>query len=388
MAKEQRFLKKPLFTTLLFVLLTLFSCNSKEKAKVIIHIPDFKNQSGFVEEQRVAGVKFLDSLELSSQGKLSYSFDLDQPTFYTIRLNNNRNIFLLLHPEDRVYISGSENKLEIKNSEDSKKLNLLYDSLYAVRKGLETLNTQYKNTDNPELKNEIESRYSAIIDDYHKFSMQFVLDNLNSMISLAALYQETSPGEFVFSTNKDLQFFKLVTDSLSSSYPKHRHVLALKRNFKQMYDSYQVSKLVASIDDISQGLPELKLPDQNGDSVLLNSLKNKYVFLNFWGRQTSVNPTYFQGLKAVYDKYASKDFQIYNVYIGRSLDTWNRILNFEDIHSFINVADTSFPFSRTKGAYNINSLPTNYLLNLKTNEIIDKNLSAEQLSKSLSIKLN
>lgn len=372
---------------LLGIAIFMFACNADEQAKLKVKLTDFANIKGVMNEQRITGEKFLDSVMFSSKGEASYKFELDQPNFYNLRCNNNKNIYLLLQPKDKVSISGTFDNMTIEGSEDTKKLMFLYDSLFKVRKALSDIKSKYDRSQPDSDKNALAAEYQDIRKKYKSFSMQFILDNLNSMVSLAALYQETSPGEFVFATNRDLQFYKLVSDSLNKYYPKHRHVLALKRNFNQMLDNYNMNLLLANADNIKEGLPELELPTYYGDKIALSSMQEKYVLLNFWSLNVSANKDYFPNLKKLYGRFSKKSFGIYNVYIGKSPKKWQKVVEFEEIDDFTNVADTSFPFSSTQTAYNITSLPTNYLIDLENKEILGKNMTTDQLTHSLAIKL-
>lgn len=373
---------------LAIVTLFFISCNSKNQANISLSLSESENEKVTIEEQRVSGGKLLSKEELSSKGQLKYKFELEQPTFYNLRFKDANTIYLILNPGDKVSITGTVEKPVIEGSPDSEKLNILYDSLYIVRARLNKLRTQYNNSDSQEEKENIAAQYRKITDAHHKFSLKYILDNLSSMVSLAAIYQEFSADEFVFGEYRDLQYFKLVNDSLSKYYPRHRHVLALRRNFKQMMDSYNLEKLVAKAGYVEEKVPEIILPSATGDSVSLSSMKSKYVLLNFWTHNMPQQEEYIPKLKGVHERFSKMGFNIYNVYVGKSLEDWKRTIKFEEINKWRNVADTSFPFSITRGKYNVNTLPANYLIDAENQEILSKDLSPEQLVRTLSIKLD
>lgn len=387
MEKKQYSLKSIINSILLIAItLTIFACSS-DKAKLSFIIEDLKGELMTIEEQRVSGAKFISAEEISPKGKANYEFEIDQPKFYNLRIENGKDIFLLLHPQDRVKISGTSNKPVIEGSPDSEKLNLLYDSLFVTRNKLSDLKRKYQSA-NVQDKEEFSRLYNETYDEYYRFSLQFILDNLTSIVSIAAIYQEVGSGEYLFGGIRDIQYFKLLNDSLSKYYPKHRHVLALQRNFNQMMESYQLEKLIASADIKEENVPNLKLPSVNGDSISLLPSKSRYILVNFWTNYMQGSDNYIPQLKKVFDKYGNRGFDIYNVYVGKSYEAWKKAIDFEEIDKWTNVADTNFPFSVTKAKYNVTSLPSNYFLDLKNEVLLGKNVTADQLNRALAIKLD
>ncbi|MBN2484657.1 MAG: TlpA family protein disulfide reductase [Bacteroidales bacterium] len=366
----------------------LVSCSKKDQAKIRLDIPALEGKAFVVEEQRVDGVKIIDSLLLSPKGKINFSLDLRQPGFYNLNVQGGQDIYFLLFPGDRIKVkqqaADGSPTLVFEGSPESTKLNYLYDSLFSARKSLDKIRKNYFISENLEEKEKLNAAYLSELEKYRKFSMQFVLDNLHSLVSVAALYQEIGPDEFVFGRKRDLQFFKLVTDTLTKYYPKHRHVLALQRNFKQMLGSFQLERLLTNAGEVQEGLPGIELPGINGKSISLESIKEQYVLLNFWQHSDGTSQNLFPDLNKVYARYHSKGFNIFNVYLGKSSSLWEKIVNFEEIGHWVNVADTSFPYSKTRLMYNIVAIPANYLVDTKKQEILGKDLSPGQLNQKLS----
>lgn len=391
MEKKQYVLRNWHYILFFFGVLFFVSCNSNEKAKIRIENIGLQNQKAFFEEQMVSGTKILDTLIFSGKGVLKYTVELKQPTFYTVRIPSGSDIFLLAFPGDKILVkANSENSsgISISGSSESEKLNKLYDSLFATRKILDSIRNKYLAAVQQVDKDSLFKQYIAITDNYRRFSMQFVLENLNSLVSIAALYQESGEGEYVFGRLRDMQFFKIVTDSLTKYFPKHPHVMALQRNFSLMNESYQLERIKASGKAINVGIPEILLPNTKGDTISLTSLKSKYVLLNFWDENSLSGNNYFPLLKGVFEKYQKKSFTIYNVYVGKSNEMWKKTVIFEEIGNWINVADTAFPYSKSRASYNVTSLPSNYLINTKEKNILQKDLTVNQLNDFLSQPVN
>jgi hypothetical protein len=386
MEKKQNLMRRISFIVL--VLFIVVSCSQKDKARIKVQLNGLSDKTAILQEQRVDGTKIIDTLKFSGSGRLRYSLELRQPGFYNFTIPGSSNIYLLLSPGDKLEISGSGKEkisnLKILGSPESEKLNVLYDSLFSTREILSDIRAKYTASVDALDKERIQNKYLSVLDKYRRFSMQFVLDNLRSLVSVAALYQEVGPDEFVFGRKRDVQFFKLATDSLTKYFPKHSYVLALERNFKQMMESINLDRIIESTDNISVGLPDVELPGLNGSTISMKSMKERYILLNFWEPADQVSKQIFPSMNSIYKKYHSKNFGIYNVYLGKSLSTWSRIVNFEEIKDWVNVADTSFPYSKTRMQYNIVAIPSNYLIDSKESTIIGKDLNPEQLNQVLT----
>ena len=127
---------------------------------------------------------------------------------------------------------------------------------------------------------------------------------------------------------------------------------------------------------------DLELPDLNGKLIKLSSLKNKYILLEFWagwcGPCRMENPR----LQTLYNNYKKKGFEIYGVSLDSKRDGWQSAVN-EDKINWITVSDLKgFNYSEAASIYNIQEVPSNYLIN-KKGIIIAQNISGAQLEKKL-----
>ncbi len=376
--------KKYQYWLFAIIFISLSACNKKDSVKVKLELPDYAGKKIEVSEQRVGGKKFMDSLSFKENGKLSYSFDLKQPGFYNLDIVDEKKIFLLPEPGEKIEIKQDKSGLIISGSPGTEKLNLLYDSLFATRAILADLKEQYNKLIDTKDREQIAGQYQQITDKYHKFSQKFILENLTSLASLAALYQEYTPDDFVFGSVRDLQFFKLVSDSLTKYYPKHRHVLALKRNFGSMLKNYKVERLLSSATLTDFNLPEVSLPNTENKIENLSKVDSRFILLNFWNEHDNISQELFYGYNNVSKQYKG-DFQIFNVYMGKSLENWKKLIKFEEVDDWINVADTSFPRSQLLLMYNVKSLPTNFLIDSKEKVILSRDLNSEDLHQQLKL---
>jgi len=123
------------------------------------------------------------------------------------------------------------------------------------------------------------------------------------------------------------------------------------------------------------------LPDPNGDTIRLSSLKGKVVLLSFWAswdkNSTNLNPS----LVELYKRFNSRGFEIYQVSLDYNRESWLNAIEYDEL-SWINVSDLSYPQSLTAGVYNIQALPANFLIN-RSGDIVGKNLSINDLNANI-----
>jgi peroxiredoxin len=224
--------------------------------------------------------------------------------------------------------------------------------------------------------------YRGILDSHRKYSISYILGHYKSLSSLYALYQQYQPGGYVFYKTSDLQFFRIVSDSLKKYYPGSKHVAALKAYTDNMIGRYKSQVLLQSATK-STSLPEIRLPDMAGDTVNLADFSGKYVLLCFWASGDQVSVSQNLELKKVYSGFRKKGFEIVQVSFDNSVDSWRKAVRYDEL-PWVSLIDTRYPNSVIAGNYNITSIPTNYLISKDNMTILAKNLTPAELRDKLS----
>ncbi len=380
----------------LFFLISLLACSRKEKAVIVGNLQNADGTSSTLEELRITSVRTIDSVNIKKNGNFRYSIPLKEPGYYQLNFEGNKSLTLILSPGERVKFSADFNDFynskSVEGSLNTERVNVLHDSLRNTIQTLQTISNRYQVLQNEagSDKTEMDSLatlYSKIQNGYHRFAIQFILEDFSSLANIAALYQEFSAGEYVFKTQYDMQFFKLVSDTLSKYYPKVRQVKVLNENYDAMVSVYQKEKLLQMAHIQETDLPNLLLQDQKGKLISLSSMKGKIVLLNFWSINQLESIEYVVELKKIYEKYHKLGFEIYQVSVDKSIPRWKKALEFEEL-AWINVIDTAFPASATYTLFNVKELPMNYLINAEQSDIIGKNISATALDRTLLNLLN
>lgn len=381
-----------LFSSLLFVGLIIFSgCTEKPHARININMLNADRAMVYLIELGNAKDNKIDSVKLSRAGKAKFKVPLKEHSFYQVKFANNQSLTFILSPDEEINLKADYNDIYkskvIEGSENTSKVNMLHDSLRSTISKMEKLKSEYSKIsevagDTSQL-HQLSERYEKLINAHKRFSIGFILNDLKSLANIAALFQEYSYGYFVFSEGRDMQFYKLVSDTLSKYYPNVKYVKLLSSNYKLMFENYQTQRLLKLTNSTENTLPDIKLPGKNGSTVKLSSLKGKIVLLSFWSVLNKDCIALNRDMINIYKKFRGNNFEIYQVSIDNSKDDWLRTIKYEEI-PWISVCDTSFPQSNILWAYNINALPLNYLINKDQNEILGKNMTPSTLERQLS----
>jgi peroxiredoxin len=123
--------------------------------------------------------------------------------------------------------------------------------------------------------------------------------------------------------------------------------------------------------------PDISLPDRQGQTISLSSLKGKYVLIVFWASWSSQSLSELSKLAALYPKLAGSELEYYQVSLDRSRESWLKILNEKNMRG-IHVSDLKYWDSPVAALYHIEQLPVVYLID-KKGVIMGRNISADEL---------
>ncbi len=344
----------------------------------------------YFSELQTNRINVLDSVILDSDGNFNFSGITQYPRFYALRTNPQNYITLIINPFDQIIIKGDAKNLgptyTIQGSDESNKIRILRNRLNESITQLEEIGTVFNSyIGKPEfnkVKDSISQISKRIIEGHKEYTKQFITQNKHTLAGLMALYQQVGVRHYILDPKQDLKYFVMVDSALTKNNPKSEAVIALHAQVQE------IKRQLDSEIDLNSRLgtgapaPEIALPNPQGDTILLSSLKGKYVLLDFWAswcRPCRVeNPILVRNFK----KYHDKGFEIYQVSLDKSRSAWESAIQSDSL-IWVHVSDLQYWNSAPAKIYSVQGIPANFLLD-KNGRIIAKNLRGDALEAKLS----
>ena len=332
----------------------------------------------------------IDSSKIKKNGEFRFRIKATNADFYHLSLSKSDFITLLAEPGEKIEIVFNDSSLysnyNISGSEGSEALQVLDLQLNETKIKLDSLSKLYTKISNDpqfEIKGAaLETEFDSLLKFQRKKNIEFIITNTNSLASIKALYQRIDPETYVLYEPHDLQYLKIVKDSLTKYYPNSKHVQALARDFEQEINQMYINQ----IGKATKHLPETKLDpnleDINGRRIAISSLKGKYVLLTFWSVLSKESVAENIELKEFYKIYKKKGFEIYQISLDVNKEDWKAAVKFDEL-PWISTREDDPLNPKNATLFNVKNLPTNYLFD-KEGAIIGSNLHG----KMLQLKLN
>lgn len=377
---------------LIFLLPALITagCHNKDTFKINGTIKEKSQQTIFLNRVKVNTLVSEDSSKINKKGKFSFKIKAAIPDFYQIGYSNTDFITLLAAPGEKINLVFSGKNLysdyTVSGSEGSEKVRMLDLRLTETKMKLDSLRTVYatasKEPGFDKKGPELEALFNITLKAIRQKNIEFIINNLKSMASIMAIYQKIDNDNYVLYDTRDLQYMKIVSDTLGRYYPNSPNVLALTEDFKKELNQLYTRNLqnIAKSSPVVELDPNLK--DIKGKRTALSSLKGKVVLLTFWSVESKECIAENLQLKDIYKIYSKKGFEIYQINVDKDEKAWRNEVRFDEL-PWISAREDDPLNPLNARLFNVRLLPANYLYD-RNGEIIATNLHG----KSLQIKLN
>lgn len=379
------------FFILVITLILLSGCKNDSHFTITGKITHAEGDTIFLDEMLITSFKSVDQCKINSKGQFELKGIATAPTFFVLRLSNqNMNLYLLLDSTENVTIEADianfNRDYTVEGSLGSQQLKELSKHYFNTQQKLDSLVNLREiyegETGSEQALKILEDQYNNLVDEQSEFSKKFILENPFSMASVYALYQRYSNNDFVMN---DFQTMRTAASALQAVYPDNDFVKELIKETLRLLQQQRSNELQKLMDENAVNSPDIILPDVDGNDVALSSLRGKVVLVQFWAAENQESRALNSLLYDAYKKYRSKGFEIYQVNVGENRSEWIDAID-TDKMNWINVGDMEGSVNAVH-AYNIQSIPANYLLDSE-GVFIAKNIAGTNLDKILSQLLN
>jgi thiol-disulfide isomerase/thioredoxin len=359
------------------------ACSSNDRVIIRGTFSEGKEGTVYLEQSEIDSKILVDSATVK-RGRFTFKREISGPEFFQVGVSNTDFVSLLAMPGDNISLSLGKSPMvlnySVEGSPESEKLKKLDADLFVTLRSLDSLRKIYSSLSADEISlrgPDLEKQYIDAVNGQRKKNIEFILANVTSLATVKALYQRIDENTYVLYQPRDLQFLKIVSDSLSVKYPASRHVLALTENVNNELNQMYINRLasIAAVTPSEKMDPDL--PDPEGRRVKLSSLRGKYVLLSFWASTSQACMDELPVLKNLYRQYNSKGLEIYQISLDPDESRWRNVVRFEEL-PWISVREEDPANPRYTRALNITQLPSNLLYDREGN-IINSNLYGRNL---------
>jgi thiol-disulfide isomerase/thioredoxin len=383
-------MNKKLFLYLFFVLVSAGCKNNVVRISGTIVNP-VSGAYIYLDELKSNELKPVDSVRVSSDGKFNFKREIKQPSFYLLKSTDNNFLTMLIEPGEKLMLKAQNDSLNypisLNGSKGTELMTEYNKTLRTTINKLTGLNNIYtQNVDKPELPKVVESLDSLAqiyLGEINVYTKKYIDDNLTSLVSLVALYQQVAPSVYVMNPSKDLSYFVKVDSSMFSLYPEYEPVTSLHEQVKELVAKMKGETSAGPASASGAMAPEISLPTPEGDTIKLSSTRGSVVLLDFWASWCAPCRKENPNLLNVYNIYHKRGFQIYQVSLDKTKESWISGIQDDHLEKWIHVSDIQYWNSIVVPLYKIESIPCNYLLD-KEGRIIASNLRGEKLQNKLA----
>lgn len=355
-----------------------FSCQNKHSGAFIVSgvIQHADGQKVVLQELPFGGENpvALDSAALKANGSFELRGIGREEGLYRIVIGNGPDVLLVNDNNDiRLNLDINDYRnYRVTNSPASESLHTLFED---YRKKDSALYQTFARIDTLQKQNATDSAVAIV-----RAARDAQIKEMNAAVT-SFIRQSPSPAARYYAlgmgsrTMNQAEVLALANES-AEKFPEHTGLAKIKALLTIQKPEAPKYAL------LNQQAPEITLPDLDGKTFSLSSLKGKYVLVDFWaswcGPCRKENPN----VVAAYAKYKDRNFAIVGVSLDSEKENWQQAVK-DDHLNWIQVSDLKHWQSPMVGLYHFDGIPFNVLVDPQ-GKIIASELRGPELEKKLA----
>ena len=371
-------MKKILFSCAIAI--AFLACNTDKTFLVEGKISDAEGKMLYLDYTALLKTTALDSVKLRADGNFNFKAAAPEyPDFYRLRLEN-KIIAFAVDSIETIHIEASFNNFAtdyvISGSESSIRIQELRKSAFDIQRKVNMLTPDMSVSERRQRMAEIEKD----IETHKEIARSIILANPKSTEAYFAIYQQISDVS-IFSPyfKEDKTYVNAVATAYHTFMPNYARSKNLYGLAMDAIKSERNEKTQQAWNEVletsGKGYIDIALLDKDGKERTLSELEGKVVLIDFSAYEMEQSAQYTLELRELYNKYNKRGFEIFQVSLDRNKILWEAYI--ENI-PWICVRDENGINTPSVKWYNVNAIPTIFLMDRKGNVIL-RSLSFEEL---------
>lgn len=336
----------------LLILLALIPFLGITQGKTTIKIKAKKSRGEVVYLQKAETNKqvVIDSAKFNFFGRAKLTTEISNTDYYQVTKTQKDGIPLILKGEETIKIKTSNDLVtnySITGSKDSELLHAYFG---------------------------VKNNKKITKDSLTNYAEKYVEENYKSLAVFIALAD----------VKNRKKYFTLAEKGIGETFPNTQYHEVLKQAVKAL-NAPTKSPAPARNSGIGVGdlAPELNMPSPAGEIITLESLRGKYVLIDFWaswcGPCRRENPNVVKS----YNKYKEAGFEVYSVSLDKDKARWEQAIKQDGLIWPSHVSDLKQWRSAATGLYGFSGIPYTVLID-KEGKVIATRLRGAQLEAKLA----
>lgn len=213
------------------------------------------------------------------------------------------------------------------------------------------------------------------------------LDSTWKAMEMLKRQMDESIKTFIDTNNNRVAITYMIGDFVATEYTfddVERYYNNLTPEVKSSYPGQLLCKKIEELKYINMGgiAPDIDLPAPDGKNIKLSSLRGKYVLLDFWASWCGPCLAEVPNVKAIYEKYKDKGFEVYGVSLDDKKDAWEKAIDKHGL-TWTHVSSLKGWDCPVAKRYNVTGIPRMYLLDPE-GRIVAMDLRGEELQQKVA----
>lgn len=280
-----------------------------------------------------------------SNNRFRFTADAQTANIYRLWLEQGKALFLVAGPGDTVEVVLNPQKMQESEIQGSGATEAYYQSQREMAR--------------------IDARRDSMIEALNKQKLQvirrFVQEHDKSLT--VAFYMDVMKQRYP-------RTYIEAANALYQKYPDHPLAKTYKAGARGLL---KVQK--------GKPAPDIALPNPEGDTIRLSSLRGHVVLIDFWASWCGPCRRENPNLVKTYKRFKDKGFEIFGVSLDKRKENWVNAIKADNL-TWTQVSDLNYWNSEVVDLYGFSGIPHTVLLD-EDGRVIAKNLRGERLAEKL-----